>query len=68
MTKAQIQADNPPAAIAVGNRIKKAIGLWVSFPGLGRPAGIKKTRVLLVAATPYAVYYTVNTVFAFIGR
>jgi len=49
---------NPSAAITIGSRIKGAIELLEDFPGLGRPG--RKTRVLLVAATPYAVYDTVD--------
>jgi toxin ParE1/3/4 len=58
--QAYIAQFNPSAAITVGNRIKGAIELLEDFPGLGRPGRIRKTRVLLVAATPYAVYYTVD--------
>lgn len=58
--QAYIAQFNPSAAINVGNRIKSAIELLEDFPGLGRPSRIRRTRVLLVAATPYAVYYSVD--------
>jgi len=58
--QSHIAEDNPPAGAAVGSRIKEAIELLADFPGLGRPSRIANTRVLLVAATPYAVYYTIR--------
>jgi toxin ParE1/3/4 len=56
-----ISRHNPIAARAVGGRIKDAIELLADFPRLGRPSLIRGARVLLAAATPYAVYYSVNT-------
>jgi plasmid stabilization system protein ParE len=55
-----IAEHNPSAAVRVGSRIKNAIELLVDFPGLGRPSRFHRIRVLLVAATPYAVYYSVR--------
>lgn len=55
-----IAEHNPSAAVGVGRRIKDAVELLVDFPGLGRPSRFDKIRVLLVAATPYAVYYSVR--------
>jgi toxin ParE1/3/4 len=58
--QAYIAADNPSAASKVGKRIKGAIDLLENLPELGRPSRFAGTRVLLVARTPYAVYYTVE--------
>jgi plasmid stabilization system protein ParE len=55
-----IAENNPSAAVAVGSRIRDAIELLADFPGLGRPSRIDKFRVLVVAGTPYAVYYTIR--------
>lgn len=55
-----IAQHNPSAALGVGRRVKDAIELLVDFPGLGRASRFDKIRVLLVAATPYAVYYSVR--------
>jgi plasmid stabilization system protein ParE len=51
--QAYIAEHSPPAAEGVGRRIKHAIGLLIDFPH-------ERIRVLLVAATPYAVYYSVR--------
>jgi addiction module RelE/StbE family toxin len=55
-----VAADNPSAATKLGKRIKSAVELLENFPELGRPGRFAGTRVLLVARTPYAVYYTVE--------
>ena len=55
-----IAEHDPAAASAMGRRIKEAIELLSDFPMLGRPGRIGKARVLQVARTPYAVYYTVR--------
>jgi plasmid stabilization system protein ParE len=58
--QAYIAEHNPSAAMAVGRRIREAIELLMDFPHLGRPSRIGKARVLQVAHSPYAVYYTVR--------
>ena len=58
--QAYVAVDNPSAATKLGKRIRGAIELLESFPELGRPGRFAGTRVLLVARTPYAVYYTVE--------
>jgi len=58
--RSYIARDNPSAAVAVGNRIERAIGLLENFPHLGRPGRVGGTRVLQVARTPYAVYYKID--------
>jgi plasmid stabilization system protein ParE len=55
-----IADDSPSAAKAMGGRIREAIELLTDFPMLGRPSRIGKARVLQVARSPYAVYYTVH--------
>jgi plasmid stabilization system protein ParE len=55
-----IAQDDPTAAVRVGGRIRAAIELLEDFPNLGRASRISRTRVLLVARTPYAVYYSVK--------
>jgi plasmid stabilization system protein ParE len=55
-----IAQDNASAALAVGSRLKSAIDLLAHYPRLGRPSRIRGARVLLAAATPYAVYYSVS--------
>jgi toxin ParE1/3/4 len=58
--QAYIAVDNPSAASKLGRRIKSAIDLLENLPELGRPGRFAQTRVLIVARTPYAVYYTVE--------
>jgi toxin ParE1/3/4 len=58
--QAYIASDNPSAAVRVGTRIKSAVELLENLPELGRPGRFAGTRVLVVARTPYVVYYAVE--------
>jgi plasmid stabilization system protein ParE len=58
--QAYIAEHDPSAALQVGRRIRHAIEFLIDFPRLGRPSRFDKIRVLVVAATPYAVYYSVR--------
>ncbi len=55
-----IAEHNPSAAEGMGRRIRHAIELLADFPRLGHPSRFDKIRVLQVASTPYAVYYSVR--------
>ena len=57
-----IEADNPRAAIAVGERIAAAARRLVDFPQSGRPGRVAGTRELVVTGTPYIAAYAVTEV------
>lgn len=59
-----IEADNPRAAIAVDERIRKQIEGLMQFPETGRPGRIAGTRELVIHGTPYIAAYRItgNTV------
>jgi plasmid stabilization system protein ParE len=50
-----IEADSPPAAITVDNRIREQIETLLRFPQIGRPGRIQGTRELVISRTPYVV-------------
>jgi toxin ParE1/3/4 len=54
-----IEQDDPPAAIAVDERIATQVRLLLQFPEGGRPGRVEGTRELVVRRTPYIVAYRV---------
>lgn len=56
-----ILAQNPPAAVAVYERIRDRVARLASLPYTGRPGRLRDTRELVIAATPYIVVYRVRS-------
>jgi toxin ParE1/3/4 len=52
-----IELDNPRAAVAVDERIKKHVAALARFPEMGRPGRVDGTRELVIASTPYIAVY-----------
>ncbi len=52
-----IARDNPTAAYAVHEAIRRQVGRLADHPRIGRPGRIKGTRELVVSGTPYIVAY-----------
>lgn len=57
--RAYIARDNPAAADRIALAIRTAVARLASFPHLGRPGRVGRTRELVVAGTPYIVAYAV---------
>jgi toxin ParE1/3/4 len=55
-----IDTDNPRAARAVSDRIKRAVRQLEIFPQVGRPALRAGTRELVIAGLPYVVVYRIG--------
>lgn len=55
-----IAADNPAAAVEQGDEIEKQIFMLISYPKMGRPGRIKRTRELIIVRTPYIVAYRIK--------
>ena len=58
--EAHIRRDDPRAAVAVADMIKRATRNLADFPGSGRPGRWPGTRELVVPGTPYIIPYTVR--------
>lgn len=54
-----IQADNPRAAVAVNDLIRRNIELLIRFPDSGRAGRVEDTRELPIRQTPYIAAYRV---------
>jgi addiction module RelE/StbE family toxin len=55
-----IEQDNPRAAVAVDDRIRKQVEILVQFPESGRLGRIEGSRELVINRTPYIVAYRVQ--------
>jgi toxin ParE1/3/4 len=55
-----IASDSPAAARLVMRRIREALELLASHPGMGRPGRVAGTRELLVPKTRYLIPYRVR--------
>ena len=55
-----ISEDNPKAARAMVQRIRKAAKMLCQHPGLGRPGRVLGSRELVVSGTPYILPYRVD--------
>ena len=58
--RAHIAADNPVAAEAVSQRLKKAILLLAENPNIGRPIGDSQIREWTVPGLRYLIPYRVD--------
>ena len=58
--EAHIRRDDPRAAAAVADKIKRATRNLADFPGSGRPGRWPGTRELVVPGTPYIIPYKVR--------
>ena len=57
--KAYIAADDPAAALRIGQRIVDAAEQLVAFPFSGRPGRVAGSRELVVTGSPYIIAYRV---------
>ena len=55
-----IGSDNPLAAIHVLERIAEATEYLITFPTIGRPGRVSKTRELIISGTPFIVMYQIR--------
>jgi addiction module RelE/StbE family toxin len=55
-----IAADNPSAAIEVGDEIERQAEMLLDFPEIGRPGRIDGTRELVIQGLPYIACYAVT--------
>jgi len=54
-----IEADSPQGAVAIDDRISKAVSSLKKSPGIGRPGRIEGTRELVIDRTPYIAAYSI---------
>jgi len=54
-----IEADNPRAAAAIDERIRKRLMGLTQFPEMGRTGRIEGTRELVISHTPYIAVYRI---------
>jgi toxin ParE1/3/4 len=54
-----IEADNPRAAAAIDERIRKRVMGLAQFPEMGRSGRIEGTRELVISGTPYIAAYRI---------
>lgn len=59
--RAYIRQDNPTAARQVVAGILDGIQVLVTYPDMGRPGRIEKTRELVLTGLPYIVCYAVDS-------
>lgn len=55
-----IAAQDPWAAISVGDAIETAVARLAEFPTIARPGRVVDTRELVVVGTPYIVVYRIE--------
>jgi addiction module RelE/StbE family toxin len=54
-----IEADSPPAAATVDDRIREQVEGLTQFPEIGRPGRIEGTREMVIHRTPYIAAYRI---------
>lgn len=54
-----IGSDNSLSAIHVLERIEEGAEYLITFPTIGRPGRVSKTRELIISGTPFIVVYQI---------
>lgn len=63
-----IRQDNPIAALKIVERVLDAIEYLSTYPSMGRPGRVPKTRELIISRTPFIVIYQIRQNMIFVLR